>query len=116
MISKATWQVIIDAVAAPRSHLRGTARRNFRAAVELAVEQICNHILGADVRSPDQMALGLNRWIRSNATHKNAGLARAVVKVIADYRIIQAAGSPEDDKYVQVIEGSIMKMINLIPT
>ena len=110
-ITEVVWRKINDAVSKPTAFKKRRERKTLLAAVDSAVEQITNDLLGPGARSREQMIRGLNQFIARN---RGDDLARAVLAVLNDFKKVDALSYDEDDDpFAAFVEERLKPIISL---
>lgn len=111
VITKVVWEAIIKAVDKPSAYKRKGPRKELRAAVDSAVEEITNHLLGRGARSREQMIKGLNGLIAKKGSDE---VATAVLAVLNEFKKLELFSYGEDeDVFTSYVEEILKPMINL---
>lgn len=116
LITKAVWQTIIDAVERPEKFNAPGSRKPLRAAVESAIEQISNTILGKAARSHEQMIKRLNEWCAQNPKSEHVPLVNYALGILREIDSLEAFSydDVDDDRFETFIEDHLQPTINLL--
>ena len=110
-VTQAVRSQLVSAVNKPSEFKREANRKALRAAIDSAIEQITNQLLGPGARSREQMIKGLNQLI---AKTSNDEIVKAVLAVLVDAAKLEALSYDEDgDRFESYVVGTLKPLIDL---
>jgi L-rhamnose mutarotase len=105
-ITKAAWEEIVYAVNFPAK----CDHKKLSAAIELALEQVCNQLLVKAARSHDQMIVSLNRFLkRANLNNETINLANSTLQLLEYFEVVEDLSYDEDTDNFEEFANNTLK-------